>query len=146
MAPATKVSAAGNGLSPPVESVPERRGGELTLIRIEPAAGSALSEGSSLHVVIDYRIFRMDRTAHYGIMPVFGDKDGKGGGFVTGETLDGMGELRSSAGRAELNVPVRAAWRDARFGRPPSISFHLVMQYPERGIDAIAEVGPFSFE
>jgi hypothetical protein len=123
-----------------------RRGGQLTLVHIEPEIGSALTEESIVHVIVDYSIFGMDAGAHYGIMPVFSDKAGAGRGFITKATLEEVGELRTGNGRADLRFRVKPAWRDPRFARPPSISFHLVMQYPESGIDALAEVGPFSYQ
>jgi hypothetical protein len=121
-------------------------GGQLTLVQIDPAIGSPLTEDSIIHVIVDYRIFQMDSGAHYGIMPVFSDRAGDSRGFITKATLEEVGELRTGNGRADLRFRVKPAWRDERFARPPSISFHLVMQYPESGIDALAEVGPFSYQ
>ena len=119
---------------------------QLTLVQLDPPAGTALTESSVIHVIVDYRVLHMDPAAHYGIMPIFGDRSGGGHGFITSATLEEVGELRTADGRADLRFAVKNAWRDERFGHPPSISFHLVMQYPESGIDAIAEIGPFSYK
>ena len=119
---------------------------QLTLVQLQPERGTRLTEDAVIHVIVDYRLPQMDPAAHYGIMPVFADREGKGNGFITAGTLAEVGELRTPNGRADLRFAVKHAWRDPRFGRPPSISFHLVMQYPQSNIDAIAEIGPFSYQ
>ena len=134
---------AGCAANPTVHDVLAQSRATLELIKVSPAPGASLTEGSIVEVELSYRTHGF-RSGRFFVMPQVATSDPNrttAGTFPESE----YAALERATGRVRLRFPVRHVWRDALVKKPLVVWFYLNARATPPVSVVLAEVGPIAY-